>query len=55
MTRLSRYLFGQLFFTALFVTLALTTIMWLAQSIRYIDYIANKGVSLLLFFQILPL
>src|SRR3990167_1165428 len=53
MTRLSRYLFGQLFFTALFVTLALTTIMWLAQSIRYIDYIANKGVSLLLFFQMI--
>jgi lipopolysaccharide export system permease protein len=53
MYKLSRYIFKQLFFTVLTVALVLTLIMWLAQSIRYIDYIANKGISLLLYFQMI--
>jgi lipopolysaccharide export system permease protein len=53
MRQLSRYIFGQLFFTVLAVTLVLTSIMWLAQSLRYIDFIANKGVPFLLFFEML--
>ncbi|HUX78580.1 MAG TPA: LptF/LptG family permease, partial [Alphaproteobacteria bacterium] len=53
MKHLSRYIFGQLFFTVLTVTLVLTSIMWLAQSLRYIDYIANKGVPFLLFFEMI--
>jgi len=31
----------------------LTCIMWLAQSLRYIDFIANKGVPILLFFKMI--
>lgn len=49
MKQLSRYIFVQLIFTVLAATLLLTSIMWLAQSLRYIDFIANKGVPLLLF------
>lgn len=49
MNYLTRYIFGQLFFTVLITTLMLTCITWLAQSLRYIDFIANKGVSILLF------
>lgn len=51
MKRLTRYIFSQLFFTVLAVTLLLTCIMWLAQSLRYIDFIANKGVPILLFLE----
>lgn len=53
MKQLSRYIFGQLFFTVLATTCVLTCIMWLAQSLRYIDYIANKGVPILLFFKMI--
>lgn len=49
MNYLTRYIFGQLFFTVLITTLMLTCIMWLAQSLRYIDFIANKGAPILLF------
>ena len=53
MHKLSRYIFKQLFFTALTVAVVLTLISWLAQSIRYIDYVANKGISLLQYFQMI--
>ncbi len=53
MKQLSRYIFGQLFFTVLAATTVLTCIMWLAQSLRYIDYIANKGVPILLFLKMI--
>lgn len=49
MNYLTRYIFGQLFFTVLITTVMLTCIMWLAQSLRYIDFIANKGAPILLF------
>lgn len=51
MNILTRYIFRQLFFTILVTTLMLTCIMWLAQSLRYIDFIANKGAPLLIFFE----
>ncbi len=53
MRQLSRYIFGQLFFTVLAVTFILISIMWFAQSLRYIDVIANKGVPFLLFFEMI--
>jgi len=53
MKQLSRYLFGQIFFTVFATTVVLTCIMWLAQSLRYIDFIANKGVPLFLFLQMI--
>jgi lipopolysaccharide export system permease protein len=53
MKRLTRYIFSQLFFTVLAATILLTCIMWLAQSLRYIDFIANKGVPILLFLEMI--
>lgn len=53
MQHLSRYIFRQLFFAVIAITLVLTTIMWLAQTLRYIDYIANKGVPFLLFLEMI--
>ncbi|MBP6951080.1 MAG: LptF/LptG family permease [Alphaproteobacteria bacterium] len=53
MQQLSRYIFKQLFFTIFAATIVLTSIMWLAQSLRYIDLIANKGVPLLLFLEMI--
>ncbi len=49
MKKLTRYIFGQLFFTILSATLLLTSILWLAQSLKYIDFIANKGIPISLF------
>lgn len=58
MNYLTRYISGQLIFTVFVTTLVLTCIMWLAQSLRYIDFIANKGAPILLFcemiFYLLP-
>ncbi|MBS0272046.1 MAG: LptF/LptG family permease [Proteobacteria bacterium] len=53
MRQLSRYIFRQLFFAVIATILVLTSIMWLAQSLRYIEYIANKGVPLLLFLEMI--
>lgn len=51
MRKLTRYIFGQLLFTILAVTLVLTCIVWLIQTLRYIDLIANKGIPILLFLE----
>lgn len=53
MNYLTRYIFGQLFFIVVTATLMLTCIMWLAQSLRYIDYVANRGAPILLFCQMI--
>lgn len=49
MKKLSRYIFTQLLFTVLSATVLLTSILWLAQSLKYIDFIANKGIPIILF------
>ena len=47
--RLDRYLFRQLLGPFSFFTLALTAIVWLSQSLRFVDWIFNKGLSAGLF------
>ena len=37
MKKITSYIFGQLFFTAIAITVVLTCIMWLIQTLRYID------------------
>ncbi len=44
MRAVSRYMFRQLLFAALFITLALTFALWLTQSLRMIDYMVNRGL-----------
>ena len=45
MPRYQRYLLRQLVGPFLFVTLGLTAVVWLSQSLRIIDLIVNKGLS----------
>lgn len=51
MKKITSYIFGQLFFTVIVITIVLTCIMWLIQTLRYIDLIASKGVPMLLFLE----
>lgn len=45
----NRYILKHLLGPALFITLSLTGIVWLAQSLRFIDLIVNRGLSVSLF------
>jgi lipopolysaccharide export system permease protein len=49
MYRLTRYVLRQSLGVALFVTAALSAAIWLAQSLRLIDLIVNRGLTLDLF------
>lgn len=49
MLLLSRYLVRNVFFTTLAISLALTLIIWLTQSLRLLDFIINGGAPLRLF------
>src|SRR5689334_4716350 len=49
MNRLDRYIFWQCLTMMVFVTAALTAAIWLAQSLRLIDLIVNRGLSIELF------
>lgn len=53
MKHLTRYIFGQLFFTVFIAIVVLTCIMWLAKSLTYIDLIANKGIPFSLFLEMI--
>src|SRR6476659_5609331 len=46
---LDRYIFRQSFSVMLVVTAVLTTAVWLAQSLRLVDLIVNRGLSAELF------
>lgn len=50
MNALDRYLLRQLGVSVIFVALTLTCAIWLTQSLRYVDYIINRGLSLGTFF-----
>jgi lipopolysaccharide export system permease protein len=43
---LNWYIFRQLFFATIFVTLALTCAIWLTQSLHFVKLIINRGMSL---------
>src|SRR5712672_1977139 len=45
MTNLDRYILRQCLSVALFVTAALSAAVWLAQSLRLVDLIVNRGLS----------
>jgi lipopolysaccharide export system permease protein len=49
MSRLTRYILVQSLGTMLFVTMVLSAAIWLAQSLRLIDLIVNRGLSLSVF------
>ena len=46
-TRLDRYIFRQLFWALIAVTGGLTALIWLTQSLRFVELVVNRGLSLL--------
>ena len=46
MKGITRYILGQTVGPFLFITLVLTGVVWLTQSLRFLDLIINKGVSI---------
>lgn len=44
--RYDRYIMSLLAWPTLLVTLSLTSIIWLTQALRYIDFIVNRGLSM---------
>lgn len=48
----SKYIARQLIHATLLITISLTSIVWLMQALRFIDYIVNQGVSILLFLKL---
>jgi lipopolysaccharide export system permease protein len=46
MSRITAYIFGQVLTAAAFVLVTLTLAIWLTQSLRFVDLIVNRGLSL---------
>ncbi len=44
MQAITRYIFNQLLIAVIFITVGLTLVVWLSQSLRFIDYIVNRGL-----------
>ncbi len=49
MRQYMRYIIRQLAWSTLAIALSLTSIVWLSQALRFIDYIVNRGVSIMMF------
>jgi len=45
MGRVTRYILGQMIAPLAFVTLSLTAVVWLTQSLQFVDMIINQGLS----------
>jgi len=48
-TRIDRYIFHQLLTATIFVAVTLTCVVWLTQSLRFVEMIVNRGLSIPLF------
>ena len=46
MKRITAYIFGQIILAALFVLATLTLAIWLTQSLRVIELIVNRGLTM---------
>jgi lipopolysaccharide export system permease protein len=51
-TRLDRYIFRQLAFALIAVTGGLTALVWLIQSLRFVELVVNHGLSLVVFVEL---
>ena len=52
MYRYSKYIVRHLVHSTLLITCSLTSIVWLTQALRFIDFIVNQGVSIMVFLQL---
>lgn len=48
----SKYIARHLIHSTLLITFSLTSIVWLTQALRFIDFIVNQGVSVLIFLKL---
>ena len=48
----SKYIIRHLVHSTLLITFSLTSIVWLTQALRFIDFIVNQGVSIMVFLQL---
>lgn len=55
MTQLDRYIFRQLAIALFAVTLGLVALIWLTQSLRLVELVVNRGLSLLVFLNLTSL
>jgi lipopolysaccharide export system permease protein len=55
MTRIDRYLFRQLAIALLAVTVGLAALVWLTQSLRFIELVLDRGLSLVVFVELTSL
>jgi len=51
-SRLDRYVFGQLLTALLAVTLGLVALIWLTQSLRFVELVVNRGLSFTVFLKL---
>lgn len=51
-TRLDRYVFCQLLGALLIVTLGLVALIWLTQSLRFVELVVNRGLSFVVFLKL---
>jgi lipopolysaccharide export system permease protein len=51
-TRLDRYIFRQVLFALIAVTGGLTALVWLIQSLRFVELVVNHGLSLVVFVEL---
>jgi lipopolysaccharide export system permease protein len=51
-TRIDRYVFRQLLIALLAATSALVALIWLTQSLRFVELVVNRGLSLWVFLQL---
>lgn len=55
MYRYNRYIARHLLHSALLIAFSLTSIVWLTQALRFIDFIVNQGVSIAIFLKLTAL
>ena len=49
MRRLDRYILGQVFWWTIFVTICLICVVWLSQSLQFVEMIINRGLTVPMF------
>ena len=54
-TWLDRYIFRQLFLALVAVTGGLTALIWLTQSLRFVELVVNRGLSMTVFMRLTSL
>ncbi|HYF09252.1 MAG TPA: LptF/LptG family permease, partial [Acetobacteraceae bacterium] len=55
MSRIDRYIFRQLGFSLIAVTVGLAALVWLTQSLRFIELVLDRGLSLAVFIELTSL